>query len=194
MCQSARHTFQPVSSFLSMEPMPLQIIKASGLCALVERGGASPKISWTSLPWAVRPIPLHTVPKRNCSFKPGSNKSHRSRIPRQAVRTIRRARFFARNCFPRDLSARGAVFMRRSLAFTVQSGVLDSAKQSCRKKTFGADRRLVELRALCNDSPRTPPGPEGSNGSGSASCAAEYPKFLLPQLSGARQWTERIFE
>jgi len=36
----------------------------------------------------------------------------------------------------------------------------------------------VELRALCNDSPQTPPGPEGSNGSGSASCAAEYPKFL----------------
>jgi hypothetical protein len=36
----------------------------------------------------------------------------------------------------------------------------------------------VELRALCNDSPQTPPGPEGSNGSGSVSCAAEYPKFL----------------
>ena len=42
-------------------------------------------------------------------------------------------------------------------------------------------RRLqsVGLRALCNDSPQTPPGPEGSNGSGIASCAAEYPKFLL---------------
>jgi DNA polymerase III subunit gamma/tau len=37
----------------------------------------------------------------------------------------------------------------------------------------------VELRALCNDSPRTPPGPEGSNGSGSVSCAADHPKFLL---------------
>jgi hypothetical protein len=44
------------------------------------------------------------------------------------------------------------------------------------------DWRSVELRALCNDSPRTPPGPEGSNGNGSASCAAEYPKF---HLSGA---------
>jgi len=41
------------------------------------------------------------------------------------------------------------------------------------------DCRSVELRALCNDSPRTPPGPEGSNGNGSVSCAAEYPKFLL---------------
>ncbi len=37
----------------------------------------------------------------------------------------------------------------------------------------------MELRALCNDSPRTPPGPEGSNGSGSVSCAADHPKFLL---------------
>ncbi len=39
----------------------------------------------------------------------------------------------------------------------------------------------MELRALCNDSPRTPPGPEGSNGNGSVSCAAEYPKFLFSQ-------------
>jgi DNA polymerase-3 subunit gamma/tau len=38
------------------------------------------------------------------------------------------------------------------------------------------------LRALCNDSPRTPPGPEGSNGNGSVSCAAEHPKFLLSPL------------
>ena len=40
------------------------------------------------------------------------------------------------------------------------------------------ERRVLELRALCNDSPRTPPGPEGSNGNGSVSCAAEHPKFL----------------
>jgi hypothetical protein len=36
----------------------------------------------------------------------------------------------------------------------------------------------VELRALCDEVPRTPPGPEGSNGTGITSCAAEYPKFL----------------
>src|ERR1700686_5108703 len=40
------------------------------------------------------------------------------------------------------------------------------------------DCRCVELRALCDEVPRTPPGPEGSNGTGIASCAAEYPKFL----------------
>jgi hypothetical protein len=28
------------------------------------------------------------------------------------------------------------------------------------------DCRDVELRALCNEVPRTPPGPEGSNGTG----------------------------
>src|SRR6185437_16808120 len=65
-----------------------------------------------------------------------------------------------------------------ALPFTGQNAVLDSAERSQREKSFGAGRRSVELRALCNDSPRTPPGPEGSNGSGTASCAAEYPKFL----------------
>src|ERR1700677_4556764 len=57
--------------------------------------------------------------------------------------------------------------------------VLDFAKQFCARKFLRSDCRWVELRALCNDSPQTPPGPEGSNGSGSVSCAAEYPKFLL---------------
>ena len=38
--------------------------------------------------------------------------------------------------------------------------------------------RSVELRALCNEVPRTPPGPEGSNGIGNASGAAVHPKFL----------------
>jgi hypothetical protein len=56
--------------------------------------------------------------------------------------------------------------------------VLDFAKQFCARKFLRSDCRWVELRALCNDSPQTPPGPEGSNGSGSVSCAAEYPKFL----------------
>jgi len=40
------------------------------------------------------------------------------------------------------------------------------------------ERRSVELRALCNEVPRTPPGPEGSNGTGIASGAADHPKFL----------------
>jgi len=40
------------------------------------------------------------------------------------------------------------------------------------------DCRNVELRAPCNEVPRTPPGPEGSNGTGKAECAAETPKFL----------------
>src|SRR5260370_30391427 len=44
--------------------------------------------------------------------------------------------------------------------------------------------RSVELRALCNEVPRTPPGPEGSNGTGIASGAADHPKFLsLKQFS-----------
>ncbi len=38
--------------------------------------------------------------------------------------------------------------------------------------------RSVELRALCNEVPRTPPGPEGSNGTGIASGAADHPEFL----------------
>jgi hypothetical protein len=42
-------------------------------------------------------------------------------------------------------------------------------------------RRSVELRALCNEVPRTPPGPEGSNGTGYASGAADHPKFLSPR-------------
>ena len=42
----------------------------------------------------------------------------------------------------------------------------------------------MELRALCNEVPRTPPGPEGSNGTGITSGAADHPKFLsLKQFS-----------
>jgi len=41
-----------------------------------------------------------------------------------------------------------------------------------------SDCRSVELRALCNEVPRTPPGPEGSNGTGIASGAPDHPKFL----------------
>jgi len=45
------------------------------------------------------------------------------------------------------------------------------------------DCRSVELRALCNEVPRTPPGPEGSNGIGIASGAADHPKFLALEKS-----------
>jgi DNA polymerase III subunit gamma/tau len=45
----------------------------------------------------------------------------------------------------------------------------------------------VELRALCNEVPRTPPGPEGSNGIGNASGAADHPKFLAPLSTGSGQ-------
>ena len=48
----------------------------------------------------------------------------------------------------------------------------------------------MELRALCNDSPQTPPGPEGSNGSGPVSCAAEYPKFLSSHSSWPGEGTK----
>ena len=40
------------------------------------------------------------------------------------------------------------------------------------------ERFYVELRALRNDSPPIPPGPEGSNGRGPGPCAADVPKFL----------------
>src|SRR5260221_533739 len=43
---------------------------------------------------------------------------------------------------------------------------------------MGRDCRSVELRALCDEVPRTPPGPEGSNGTGNAPCAADHPEFL----------------
>jgi hypothetical protein len=82
-------------------------------------------------------------------------------------------------------------------ALMPRTAVLDFAKRSCRKKIFCRDWRSVELRASCNDSPRTPPGPEGSNGNGSTSCAAEYPKFLsshqrLPRATGkASSWATK---
>ena len=57
--------------------------------------------------------------------------------------------------------------------------VLNSNEQ--RRDEHGC--RSVELRALCNEVPRTPPGPEGSNGIGSTSGAADHPKFLAPKSS-----------
>ncbi len=57
--------------------------------------------------------------------------------------------------------------------------VLNSNQQ--RREVCGC--RSVELRALCNEVPRTPPGPEGSNGIGIASGAADHPKFLASKRS-----------
>jgi len=49
--------------------------------------------------------------------------------------------------------------------------------------------QCVELRALCNEVPQTPPGPEGSNGSGNALCAAEIPKFLSLSADAEREYS-----
>jgi hypothetical protein len=57
--------------------------------------------------------------------------------------------------------------------------VLNSNQQ----RRDGRGCRSVELRALCNEVPRTPPGPEGSNGIGIASGAADHPKFLALKSS-----------
>src|ERR1700738_3782612 len=73
--------------------------------------------------------------------------------------------------------------------------VLDWTKQ-CEKSR---DCQSVELRALCNEVPRTPPGPEGSNGIGKASGAADHPKFLAPCSRRCRLfgqsggWRDAIF-
>ena len=63
----------------------------------------------------------------------------------------------------------------------VTKSVLDCETQrnpGALEKVTGRICRCVELRALCDESPQTPPGLEGSNGSGTDSGAAEYPKFL----------------
>src|ERR1700694_685296 len=57
----------------------------------------------------------------------------------------------------------------------------------------GRECRSVELRALCNEVPRTPPGPEGSNGTGITSGAADHPKFLSSEtfkLSVLSFWSQ----
>ncbi len=54
--------------------------------------------------------------------------------------------------------------------------MLDFFQQSRKREC-----RSVELRALCNEVPRNPPGPEGSNGTGEAECAAGTPKFLVEE-------------
>jgi hypothetical protein len=53
--------------------------------------------------------------------------------------------------------------------------------------------RSVELRALCNEVPRTPPGPEGSNGTGNASGAADVPKFLALAKAKGNQFSDSLY-
>src|SRR5580704_17416281 len=74
-------------------------------------------------------------------------------------------------------SRRGNFLAWRDLNFCV----LNSNQQRRDKRSC----RSVELRALCNEVPRTPPGPEGSNGIGIASGAADHPKFLAPKMQFA---------
>jgi hypothetical protein len=103
-------------------------------------------------------------------------KSHASKIPNSpCLRVQSRKRIAAPSrSVPQD-SPR--------FAFAAVHAVLDSRCVSAvgipGEKVLPYALQSVELRAPCNDSPQTPPGPEGSNGSGIASCAAEYPKFLL---------------
>src|SRR5215472_10182416 len=59
-------------------------------------------------------------------------------------------------------------------------------------RAHARDCRCVELRALCNEVPRTPPGPEGSNGNGKASGAADHPKFLAFKPVSFPFWLGRI--
>src|SRR5216117_688236 len=74
-----------------------------------------------------------------------------------------------KNLPERNVSTRGRAFWLGWRRCARLFSALAEHKQECRS---------VELRALCNEVPRTPPGPEGSNGTGNALCAADHPKFL----------------
>jgi hypothetical protein len=66
--------------------------------------------------------------------------------------------------------------------------VLNFSNAAATRDTSGAcGCRRVELRALCDKVPRTPPGPEGSNGTGNALGAADHPKFLSPPAGETRK-------
>jgi hypothetical protein len=75
--------------------------------------------------------------------------------------------------FPVDIN-RGSKLVQGRTQARPKFSVLDLGRQMREER----DCRSVELRALCNEVPRTPPGPEGSNGTGNASGAADHPKFL----------------
>jgi hypothetical protein len=122
---------------------------------------------------AVLPLLLWHSQSWLCSYELLSTHPHQTRIGSENA-----ARLRASSCNRMNQISPPKV---SPFALMARSAVLDFAERSRRKKIFCGDRRSVELRALCNDSPRTPPGPEGSNGNGSASCAAEYPKFLSSQ-------------
>jgi len=125
----------------------------------------------------------HDVPDHSEGDEIGSHTRRKTRTSTRVSQAAMRQAFARRGKFPAGPTS-----------FALQIGMLDSAKRSCRKKSCGADRRSVELRALCNDSPQTPPGPEGSNGSGSASCAADHPKFLSSPPADSGRRTENGIE
>ena len=66
----------------------------------------------------------------------------------------------------------------RSAVLVAPFGCLRDAVLEFSSAVATSDCRSVELRALCNEVPRTPPGPDGSNGTGIASGAPDHPKFL----------------
>src|SRR3989441_6504722 len=74
-----------------------------------------------------------------------------------------------KNLPERNVSTRGRAFWLGWRRCARLFSALAEHKRECRS---------VELRALCNEVPRTPPGPEGSNGTGITSGAADHPKFL----------------
>jgi hypothetical protein len=63
----------------------------------------------------------------------------------------------------------------RSAVLVAPFGCLRDAVLEFSSAAATSDCRSVELRALCNEVPRTP---EGSNGTGIASGAPDHPKFL----------------
>jgi hypothetical protein len=92
-------------------------------------------------------------------------------VPR-VLNFSRPSRGFSKNFYKESLPAFAFVGAR--------DAVLEFSSAVARTRR---DCRSVELRALCNEVPRTPPGPEGSNGTGNASGAADHPRFLALKKS-----------
>jgi len=115
----------------------------------------------------------------------------RSRRYTVGRRERRRLWFGAGRLHPLQLRDRFRALSLATLCYRVN--VLDFSLQ--RREVRGC--RSVELRALCNEVPRTPPGPEGSNGIGIASGAADHPKFLAlkrnsqPAVWRSTPWSRR---
>src|SRR5437660_406326 len=87
-----------------------------------------------------------------------------------------------KNLPERNVSTRGRAFWLGWRRCARIFSALAEHKRECRS---------VELRALCNEVPRTPPGPEGSNGTGITSGAADHPKFLSLNQYSVVSFSER---